>query len=260
MGKRLGQHFLKDPSILDRIVEGLEPELHDIVLEVGTGEADLTQRLAQRVNEVNTIETDPLLLQQLKSRDFKDNINIVAGDALKIDWHEVIHSRPFKVIGNIPYYITSPLIEKALIAPRPSVIVFLMQAEVADRLVAVPGSKTFGSISVGVRSVANVEKLFEVKPGAFVVPPKVDSAVVRFTPLETPWVSEGERKDFRTFVNSLFSRRRKQIRGIIRDVSKKSTMVAETALNKVGIDHAARPETLGIPQFVELFRELRRVD
>lgn len=260
MGKRLGQHFLKDPAILDRIVEGIEPGPADVVLEIGTGHADLTKRLAATVGEVISIETDILLLQQLNSIHLKNNIKLIEGDALKVDWHDVTHNGPFKVIGNIPYYITSPLIEKALLPPRPAVVVYLMQAEVANRLVASPCTKEFGAITVGVKAVANVEKLFAVKPGSFAVPPRVDSAVVRLTPLEEPALAEEERKGFRKFVNALFSKRRKQIRGIIREYAKKSVENAEQILAAVGVDPMARPETLEISQFVALFRVLKDVD
>lgn len=258
MGKRLGQHFLKDPRILDRIVDAIDPDPGDVVLEIGTGQADLTKRLAATVSEVVSIETDIRLSQRLNSMHLRDNIKLVEGDALKIDWHEVIHNRSFKVIGNIPYYITSPLIEKALLPPRPAVVVYMMQAEVASRLVASPGTKEFGAITVGVKAVASVEKLFSVKPGSFVVPPRVDSAVVRLIPLDEPALEEEERPGFRKFVNALFSKRRKQIRGIIREYAGKSVEGAERVLADVGVEPMARPETLEITQFVALFRELKR--
>jgi 16S rRNA (adenine1518-N6/adenine1519-N6)-dimethyltransferase len=256
LGKRLGQHFLKDPTILKRIVDGLKPAPEDVVLEVGTGEGDLTKHIAERVGEVISIEADPLLYQRLKMRNLKENIKLVEGDALKVDWHEVINNRPFKVIGNIPYYITSPLIEKALLPPRPATVVFLMQAEVASRLAASPGSKEFGAITVGVTAVARVEKLFGVKPGAFVVPPRVDSAVVRLTPIENPLVAETERQGFRRFVNALFSKRRKQIRGILREYAGTGAEKAEEVLESVGVQPTVRPETLEVVQFVELFRKI----
>jgi 16S rRNA (adenine1518-N6/adenine1519-N6)-dimethyltransferase len=180
---------------------------------------------------------------------------------LKLDWREVVaehapHS-DHKVIGNVPYYITSPLIDKALTAPLPERIVFLVQKEVADRLAAPPGGKTYGALTVGVHAVADVERLFSVKRGAFNPPPAVDSAVVRITPKAEPLVSPEEQPAFRTFVKALFSRRRKQMAGIVRAVASLTQDRAVEVLARVQVDPQARPETLAPETVVRLFRALQ---
>ena len=194
-------------------------------------------------------------------------VSIVQGDALRVDWASLIrehtlHHAPcaqhlsFKVIGNVPYYITSPLIDKALTAPLPERIVFLVQKEVAERMAAPPGSKTYGALTVGVQAVAEVERLFAVKRGAFTPPPAVDSAVVRITPKPAPLISPTEQPAFRTFVQALFSRRRKQMAGIVRAVASLTQDRAREVLARVEVDPKARPETLAPETVVRLFRAI----
>jgi len=168
MGRRLGQHFLRDIAILDRIVDAIAPAADDTVLEIGPGDGTLTMRLLRRVARVVAIERDPGLAAGLHGR---DRLTVVTGDALEVPWPERT-----KVIGNVPYYITTPLIEKALTPPARPVTVFLVQKEVADRVVALPGGKAYGALSVGVQAVALAERLFVIRAGAFHPPPKVDSA------------------------------------------------------------------------------------
>jgi 16S rRNA (adenine1518-N6/adenine1519-N6)-dimethyltransferase len=159
-----------------------------------------------------------------------------------------------KVVGNIPYYVTSPLIEKALRPPLPAVIVYLVQREVADRVAARPGGKTYGALTVGVQAVARAERLFVVRAGAFHPPPNVDSAVLRLTPLADPLVDDAERAAFRAFVVGLFGQRRKQIVGGLRTVTALDREGARARCADVGIDPAARAETLSVADFVRLFR------
>jgi 16S rRNA (adenine1518-N6/adenine1519-N6)-dimethyltransferase len=234
--KRLGQHFLSDPGILGRIVDALDPEPGETVLEIGPGQGTLTRALLARGLKVIAIERDRKLAAALAG----PNLTVVAGDALRIEWPRVP-----KVVGNIPYYITSPLLEKALEFPRR--IVFLVQAEVADRLAAPPGGKTYGALSVGVQAVARVEKLFSVAPGAFRPPPKVRSTVVRLTPLAEPLVTPAEVAPFRAFVTACFSRRRKQLRNAIPGID-------NAILEALGLDPQTRPERLPPEAFVQLMR------
>jgi 16S rRNA (adenine1518-N6/adenine1519-N6)-dimethyltransferase len=190
------------------------------------------------------------------------NVSIVEGDALELDWPALMESLtppssrfPLpvpKLIGNLPYYITAPLIEKALTPPLPRLAVFLVQKEVADRLVASPGSRTYGGLSVGVQSVAQVERLFVVRAGAFHPPPKVDSAVVRLTPLAEPLVRWDARAAFRAFVSGVFGQRRKQLIRSLRDVAGVSREAAAQTLLGLGIDPSARPEVLAPRELVRL--------
>ncbi len=207
------------------------------------------------------VEKDPELAEACRTKNAEcgiSNVEVVPGDVLRFDWQRVIrHSgfdiRHFKVIGNIPYYITTPIIERAL-RERPRLIVLLVQEEVADRIVAPPGSKTYGGLSVGAQVEARVEKLFVVKAGAFSPPPKVTSAVIRLRPLEHPLVAAGEIPGFRAFVAACFSLRRKQLHHILRSITRRSPEVVAAALATLGVEPRARPETLAPERFVALWR------
>ena len=263
---RLGQHFLADRNLLRKIVAALDPQPSDVVVEIGPGTGNLTDILAPLVSRVIAIETDRRLAAELRLRCQVSGVgcHVVTGDALALDWHELSsrHLTPdtrhrFKVIGNIPYYITSPLIEKALTPPLPICIVFLVQREVADRLAAQPGSKRYGAISVGVQAVCRVEKLFVVKAGAFRPAPRVDSAVVRFTPRADPLISADEQAAFRAFVSACFSRRRKQLRNAVMAATGRTAEGVGALLTALGLEPTARPETLGPDAFARLLRASR---
>ena len=206
------------------------------------------------------IEKDRRLTTELPGKRETENVEVIEGDALKIDWHRLIaptfrvprFSFPgFKVVGNIPYYITSPLIDKALTPPLPERIVFLVQAEVADRIAANPGGKTYGALSVGVQALCRVEKLFTVAPGAFRPPPKVRSAVVRLIPLATPLIRNEEAAPFRAYVTACFSKRRKQLKNAIPGIN-------DADLEALGLDPTTRPERLAPETFVQLLRRRRQ--
>lgn len=248
--RRLGQHFLTDPSILNRIVDALDPEPSDTILEIGPGRGALTAVLAERAGTVLAIERDPDLVTAL--RQSFPGIDLVAGDALALDWHEVVGHSDFLVIGNIPYNITSPLLDKALTPPRPRRCVFLVQREVGDRIVARPGNKTYGALSVGIQAVARAEVVFRVPAGAFQPPPKVDSVVLRLTPLDVPLVDDAVLSVFRAMVTGLFGLRRKQLLRGIRQLTGWSADEAGAVLRSVGLDPTARPETVAPPGFVAL--------
>jgi len=261
--KRLGQHFLTDRNILQRIVDALEPAPDDVVVEIGAGKGSLTEILAPRVRHVIAIERDRRLARECGVRNVEcgvDRLTVVQGDALRVDWHALVtphsalHTPHFTVIGNIPYNITSPLLDKALTPPLPARIVFLVQAEVADRIAAPPGSKTYGGLSVGVQAVCRVERLFTVRAGAFTPPPKVTSAVVRLTPLGQPLVAPQEIAAFRAFVTACFTRRRKQLRNVVMAATGRSAAVVAAGLAALGLDPVVRPETLAPEVFVRLLR------
>lgn len=261
--QRLGQHFLSDPGLLKKIADALDPAPDDVVIEIGPGKGSLTGVVAPRVRRVIAIEKDRGLAEELGMRNAEcgiANVEIVPGDALQLDWRAFVTSHSafriphFSVIGNIPYAITTPLIEKALTPPYPERIVFLLQAEVADRLAARPGSKAYGALTVGVQSQARVERLFGVRAGAFQPPPRVDSAVVRLTPLAEPLVPPGDIPSFRRFVTACFSRRRKQLRNVLVGALARPAAVVTAGLAALGLDPAARPETLAPVDFVRLLR------
>jgi 16S rRNA (adenine1518-N6/adenine1519-N6)-dimethyltransferase len=222
----------------------------------------LTARLAAQVGRVIAVERDRELARALPGElaPLPGNVHVIEGDALTLDWSTVLESgsREPKVVGNIPYAITTPLIDKALAPPMPGVVVFLVQREVADRLAADPGSKVYGALSVGVQAVAAVERLFDVPAGAFRPRPKVDSAVVRMVPLAEPLVAGADQPAFRRFVTALFGRRRKQLVGALRGVTGRDRSEIEAGLEAVGVDPTARSETLPPSTFIRLFHEVGR--
>ncbi len=254
--RRLGQHFLTDHKLLDRIVEALDVRAGETVIEVGPGHGSLTEVLLDRGAQVIAIERDRELAEKLRASYVvrRASVDVVHADALQTDWHALLsrtthdaRRTAFKVVGNIPYYITSPLIDKALTPPLPDRIVFLVQAEVADRIAAKPGGKIYGALSVGVQAVARVEKLFNVAAGAFRPPPRVRSTVIRLTPLVEPLVRPEEVPAFRAFVTTCFSKRRKQLKNAVLGLN-------EADLKALDFDPRVRPERLPAAAFVRLFR------
>lgn len=219
-------------------MDALDCRPGETILEVGPGQGTLTRELLTRGVQVVAIEKDRVLAAALTA----PNLTVIPGDALRIDW-----PRSDKIVGNIPYYITSPLLEKAMRPPLPQRIVFLVQLEVAERMAAPPGGKIYGALSVGVQALCRVEKLFVVPAGAFRPPPKVKSAVVRLTPLAEPLIAPEETEPFRKFVTACFSRRRKQLKNVL----------PELDLQMLGVDPTTRPERLPPATFVRLFREAR---
>jgi 16S rRNA (adenine1518-N6/adenine1519-N6)-dimethyltransferase len=253
--KRLGQHFLPHTAILERIADALDPKPGDVVLEIGPGRGALTAVLLARGARLVAIEKDADLVPALRER--FPTLTLIAGDALELDWREAAGLGPadsFLVAGNIPYNVTSPLLDKALEPPRPTRIVYLVQREVADRLGAAPGSSEYGALTVGVRAAAKVERLFTVPAGAFVPRPRVDSAVIRLTPLAQPLVPSAETQRFRRFVVAVFGARRKQLLRGLRTALGLDPAGSARALATAGIEPTARPETLSPERFVALFR------
>lgn len=252
--RRLGQHFLFDPALLERIAAATNAGPGDVVLEIGPGPGTLTRALAARGCTVVAIERDPDFLRELHAS--VPAATIVEGNALAVDWYAVSGHPPpdrYVVVGNIPYNITSPLLARALEAPLPRTIVFLVQDEVARRLAAAPGSRTYGSLSVGVRALADVERLFGVAARAFTPPPTVQSAVVRLTPRAHPLLAPEDVPTFRALTTGLFSFRRKQLGRALRsfvawDHDRVSRVVAQ-----LGVPTTVRPEVLSPEQFVQLY-------
>lgn len=249
--KRLGQHFLHDPSILGRIADALEIQPGDTVLEIGPGPGGLTGHLYRRATRLVAIEKDHDLIPALRAR--FPGMTLAEGDALELDWHQLTGPAPVRITGNIPYNITSPLIELALAPPRPVVIVFLVQKEVAERVAAPHGGADYGALSVGVQAVARVERLFTVPAGAFQPRPKVDSAVLRLTPLSQPLVAPEQTAEFRRFVVGLFGFRRKQLVRGLRELCELPAPEAESWLARAGVAPETRPQELTPGRFAGLY-------
>ena len=209
--KKYGQHFLSDERILGAIVDALAPSESDTVVEVGSGRGSLTDILVERSGRLVAVEIDRALAKQLGERyRSRPNVEVVQGDVLETDLH-AIGGPDFLLIGNVPYYITTPIVFKALDTPIPRRSVFLVQREVAERMAAKADTEAYGALSVNVAAVANTEQVMTVPAGAFHPPPKVESAVVRLTPRATPLVAQESLPAFRAFVQAAFGLRRKQM-------------------------------------------------
>ena len=251
--KSLGQHFLADQRVLRRIADAAEIVPTDTVIEIGPGRGALTDLLVERAGQLIAIEYDRALAQQLGVRyAARTNIRIVQADVLTVRLADLVDGKPFKLVGNVPYYITTPILFHALERPRPERAIYLVQREVADRLSAAPGSGDYGALTVNVGAVATAETLFTVPAGAFRPPPKVESAVVSVVPKATPLVAVDQEDDFRTFVQSVFSMRRKQMQRILRSIWGVEPDEATRLLSAVDIDPTARPETVSVAGFARL--------
>jgi 16S rRNA (adenine1518-N6/adenine1519-N6)-dimethyltransferase len=250
--KSLGQHFLHDPRILGRIADAVGIQAGDRVLEVGPGRGALTAELLARGAQVTAIEKDADLIPDLRAR--FSTLRLAQGDALTEDWRELSGAGQGRllVVGNIPYNITSPLIDRALLPPRPVRIVFLVQREVADRLAARPGTREYGALTVGVQSVATVERVMTVPAGAFQPAPKVDSALVRLTPVETPLVRDESISGHRRMVTALFAARRKQLGRAVRQLTGWGPERVVAMLEGMGLTPTDRAEVLTPSQFAAL--------
>jgi 16S rRNA (adenine1518-N6/adenine1519-N6)-dimethyltransferase len=251
--RRLGQHFLTDPRLLGRIADALDAGPADTVLEIGPGPGGLTTALAGRAGRLVAIEKDRDLVPALRAR-FPD-VTIAEGDALELDWPALVGG-PYLLTGNIPYNITSPLIDKALEPPRPTRIVFLVQKEVADRVTAGAGTDAYGALSVGVQAVADAVRLFGVPAGAFHPRPRVDSAVLRLTPRAQPLVTPAEQPGFRRLVVGLFGFRRKQLARGLRELTGWDPARVASVLARAAVAPDARPEVLTPAAFVRLLHAL----
>ena len=252
--KRLGQHFLTDPRILGRIADSLNIEPTDTVIEIGPGRGSLTEQLLSRCGRLIAIELDRDLAPMLAAKYAGDaRVQVIQNDVLEVDLAAAAGG-PFLLVGNVPYNITTPIIFHALQRPRPLRAVYLVQREVAERVVAAAGSESYGALSVNVQAVARAELLFRVAAGAFVPVPSVESAVLRITPLETPLINADEEEAFRAMVIGAFGFRRKQMIRVVREYWKLDAVAAAALLERVGIEPTLRPEVLGAGEFARLLR------
>lgn len=256
--KSLGQHFLNDKRILTRIADALEVTGDDVVVEIGPGRGSLTDVLAERAATLVAIEYDRALARLLRDRyAANDRVTIVERDVLEVDMAELVGEHPYVVAGNVPYYITTPIIFQGLTRPRPRRAVYLVQREVAERIVAAPGAREYGALSANVQALATAELLFRVPAGAFRPPPKVESAVIRLIPRSHPAVGEEEEEAFRALVQGAFGFRRKQMRRVIRELWGIDADTADQVLAAAGVEATARPETLAPEDFARLLRVRR---
>lgn len=255
--KRFGQHFLHDRKVLDAIANAVAPEAGDTIIEIGPGRGALTDILASRPNPLVAIEIDRLLAESLRKRYAdRENVTIVEQDVLEVDLAS--HAKgSFVVAGNVPYYITTPILFHVMRPPYPRHAVFLVQREVAERIVSDPGSKSYGALSANVQAVASAEIIGNVPPSSFSPPPKVDSAIVRVTPRSDPIITTAEVNSYRGFVQALFGMRRKQIGNSLRSAASLSAESAASVLADLGMNPQTRAESLSPAELARLMRSAR---
>lgn len=251
--KKLGQNFLIDAAVVRGIVEAAELQEGDRVLEIGPGIGTLTQGLAESGAQVTAVELDKklpaVLAETLKGY---ENVRIVQGDILKADIRELMGNAPFKVAANLPYYITTPIL-MALLEQRLPIrkIVTMVQKEVAERMIAPPGSKTYGALSVAVQYYTAPEIVLDVPPKSFIPAPEVDSVVIACKVRGEPPVTVRDEKLFFRVVKAAFGQRRKTLSNALKGAGFLKDEV-QGALEKAGIEAARRGETLSLEEFAQL--------
>lgn len=248
--KSYGQHFLKSSSLAKRIADSLVLDATKHVLEVGPGKGILTQHLAQNdAIHFKAVEADPDMVRYLERHSILNSDRIIAEDFLKIRLKDVFDGQPFALIGNYPYNISSQIIFAMLdhidLIPE---MVGMFQKEVADRIVAPPGSKTYGIVSVLVQGYYRGSTLFDVTPDEFIPPPQVMSSVIRLERLEKHKVECNE-KLFKSIVKQSFAQRRKMLRNTLKSYIQNTPLVEKTIFNQ-------RPEQLGVDEFVYITNEI----
>jgi 16S rRNA (adenine1518-N6/adenine1519-N6)-dimethyltransferase len=260
--KRLGQHFVVNSKILQRTIESASLGPEDIVVEIGAGLGSLTVPMAQRVKKVYAIEVDPRLAHELRNQfSANDPVEVIQADALQVDfapWYEQWQQK-MKVVANLPYEISSPMIFRFFQKRNYfSLFVLMLQLEVAKRVVARPGTKDYGALSLWSQLYTRARIAFSVGPQAFYPPPQVESAVVRFEILPQPSVVVEDEKILQQVIRSAFAYRRKTLVNALR-LGKFAHLPAEKireALQSVNISPESRGEALSLEQFRDLSRTL----
>ena len=246
--KRFGQNFLHDPGVISRIVSSINPKEGQLLVEIGPGQGAITQELLQAIGSMHAVELDRDLIEPLaRLCGPLGELTIHSADALKFDFATLAQGKKLRVVGNLPYNISTPILfhlldQKASIADMH----FMLQKEVVDRMAANPGSKTYGRLSVMLQVWCEVTHLFDIGPGAFNPPPKVDSAFVRLVPFEQPPHPVANPEDLARIVTASFSQRRKTLRNNMKG------LLTEDQIESCDISPSARAETLTVEQFVTL--------
>jgi 16S rRNA (adenine1518-N6/adenine1519-N6)-dimethyltransferase len=254
--KRLGQHFLVDPNILNKVIRAAQVGEEDVVLEVGSGLGEMTLALAHRVKKVIAVEIDPKLVTILRKRgEHLPNMEVIKSDILKLDFKHFFkkEGQPIKVVANLPYQISTPLLFRFIDSKETfSTFTLMLQKEVAERLVAHPGGKEYGPLSIFVQLFLDLSILFFIKPSAFFPPPKVESAVVHMVWKDKPMIEKKHEEWFKRVVKACFGYRRKTLVNALKHSELSLPESVESRIEKIGIDPQRRPETLTIPEFAKL--------
>lgn len=248
--KRFGQNFLTDPLVIQKIVDSIAPASDQVIIEIGPGQAALTVPLAETGAELHLVEIDRDLAAILEKR-FQNNPRVMLHvvDALGADFGKISSGRPFRLVGNLPYNISTPLLFHVL--EWSSLVTdmhFMLQQEVINRMAAVPGNKAWGRLSIMCQYRCDVAPLFTVNAESFTPVPKVQSGIVRLVPHREPPVEIDSLDAFQRLVSQAFSMRRKTLRNCLRG------MLNSAQIESAGIDPGLRPETLSLKQFADLSR------
>jgi len=243
--KRFGQNFLVDEQIIGDIIRAIRPEAADNMVEIGPGLGALTRPLLKKLNHLHVVEIDRDIIARLESDYPKDQLVIHAGDALKFDFAAL--PSPLRVVGNLPYNISSPLLfHIASYSGSITDMHFMLQNEVVERMVAEPSTAAFGRLSVMLQYRFHMEKLLDVPPESFRPSPKVDSAIVRMIPVPISEVVVHNEKLFAEVVAAAFGQRRKTLRNTLRG------HLTEADLERLGIGPQLRAENLGVAEFARI--------
>ena len=250
--KRFGQNFLTDAVVLHDIISAIAPKPDDSMVEIGPGLGAMTQLLLQSLNQLHVVELDRDLVTRLEKKFARDKLIIHSGDALKFDFSKISvePGRKLRVVGNLPYNISSPLLfHLTEITSLVEDQHFMLQKEVVERMVAEPGGKEYGRLSVMLQWRYHMELMFVVPPTAFDPPPRVESAIVRMIPIANPLPCDAA--TLAAVVMKAFSQRRKVIRNCL------AGMFLENELIDAGVDPQKRPETVPLEQYVALANALK---
>lgn len=247
--KRFGQHFLHDPAIIERIVAAVQPRESETLVEIGPGRGAITVPLLKAAGQLQVIELDRDLIEPLYQR-CRDAGELIVhnADALQVDFCGLASdAKPLRVIGNLPYNISTPLLFHLLAQARCiGDMHFMLQKEVVDRLAAGPGTRQYGRLSVMVQYRCHVTPLFTIGPGAFQPPPRVESAFVRLEPYRTLPIAARNDAVLEMLVRQAFAQRRKTLRNALRG------MLGENEIRSAGVDPSTRAEMLGLREFTAL--------
>ena len=258
--KNYGQNFLIDSHVIDKIIAAADISKDDEVLEIGPGIGTLTQYLAEAAGNVTVVEIDDKLIPILeKTLSDYENVRIIHGDIIKQDIASIFEGRPFKIVANLPYYITTPIIMSLLESRVPAEsITVMIQKEVADRMQAGPGSKDYGALSLAVQYYAEPYLAANVPPNCFMPRPRVGSAVIHLRRLEKPSVEVKDEKLMFKLIRAAFNQRRKTLANGIKNFEglSYSREDVEAALERLGFDKMVRGEALTLEQFARLSDEL----
>jgi 16S rRNA (adenine1518-N6/adenine1519-N6)-dimethyltransferase len=259
MRRSLGQHFLIHRRAIQRILQALELSGSENVLEIGPGKGALTGSLARRAGRLLLVEKDPFLAEVVQQHfSSEDSVEILTADFLELPFEEITTrlGREFRVVSNLPYQAATAILQRLLLNVSPGTrLVLMFQKEVGDRLLAGPGTKDYGSLSIFTQVLAKGKVLFEITPMAFRPPPQVDSVVVKLKVRDQPLVAMEELPKFESLTRAGFAHRRKMLRQNLKTCFTGETAEAiEQRLKAVGASPGARAEELSVEQWVELYK------